>query len=68
MENSFQPLALAGLVARSTGFPVSIPGQGIKISFAPPLTAGLLRLEGAPLSATLAVSLWGIIVGSIIDI
>jgi hypothetical protein len=35
-EKSFQPLALAGLVARipgsHPGFPGSIPGQGIKIS------------------------------------
>ena len=33
---SFRPLALAGLVARISGFhpgyPVSIPGQGIKLS------------------------------------
>ena len=35
-ENSFQPLALAGLVARIPGsypgYPGSIPGQGIKLS------------------------------------
>ena len=35
-ENSFYPLALAGLVARipasHPGFPMSVPGQGIKIS------------------------------------
>ena len=44
---SFQPLALAGLVARIPGFrsgcPGSVPGQGIRSHFTPPLTAASLR-------------------------
>ena len=49
MENSFQPLALAGLVARNTGFPVWIPGQGIKMSLCTTTHSWLAKIRRGPL-------------------
>ena len=50
MENSFQPLALAGLLARNTGFPVSVPGQGIKISLHTTTHCWLAEIRRGPLT------------------